>query len=132
MSYSNFLEQAILDHLFGLATWTAPAALWVGLSTADPGDDATGLAEPVGNNYGRVQVDPGSTNWLRTASTVDNKGIISFLEASGSWGTITHVCLFDAETTGNLLTSFALSAPKAVASGDTPRFAIGALDNTLD
>lgn len=131
MSYSNYLEAKILDHLFGLASWTAPSELWIGLSTADPGEDGSTLAEPTGNNYSRVRYDPGNTNWLRTGSVVDNKGVIEFPQASGSWGTITHVCIFDGEN-GNLLTSFALTTPKSVGSDDTPSFPIGYLDNTLD
>ncbi len=132
MSYGNTLEGQILDHLFGLATWTAPTHLWIALSTADPGEDGSSIAEPSGNGYGRVQCDPGSGQWVRSGSVVDNVAEIAFAEATGSWGTITHVAVFTAETGGTFLYSFALTASKTITTGQTPRFPAGTFDNTQD
>ena len=132
MSLSNALEASILDHLFGLATWTAPANLYVGLSTADPLDDGSGLAEPTDNNYARVQCDPGSDRWARSGNTVDNVSAIIFNTSSGAWGTISHVCFFLASTGGIPLWSFALSEATVVGSGVAPRYAAGTLDTNLD
>ena len=127
MSYSDYLEGKLLDHLFDIASYTAPST-YVGLSTADPTDDASGLAEPSSGAYARVEV----TAWSRSGNEVDNDSDITFPTATGSWGTITHGCLFDASTSGNLLVSFALDASKAVASGDTVKFAAGQFNVTLD
>lgn len=127
MSYADYLEQKILDHVFSIASYTAPT-LYVGLSTADPGDDASGLAEPSGGSYARVEV----SGWSRSGNEVDNDDSITFPEATGDWGTITHGCLFDAASGGNLLLSFELDTSRAVPSGTTPRFTAGEFNVTLD
>jgi hypothetical protein len=121
MAFTNAIDQAILDHLFGLASWTAPTEWWVGYSTANPGKDGTGLAEPSGTTgYARVEV----TDWARVSSEVDNDSVITFPEASSSQGTATHACLFDGET-GDLVWSAALTTPKLIDSGDTPTIPAG-------
>lgn len=129
-SFANYLELKLLDHIVGKTAFTMPT-VYVGLSTADPLDDASGLAEPSGNNYARVSTAGG--DWNAAASgAIDNANAITFPEASGSWGTVTHFALFDAASAGNMLAHGSLSDSKAVGSGDTPYLAAGALDITLD
>jgi hypothetical protein len=131
MSFSDFWEDEILDHIFNKGAYTAPANIYVGLSTADPGDDAAGLAEPVGNAYARVSTAGADWN-VATAGLIDNVNAVTFPEATGSWGTITYVGLFDALSGGNLLGSGALTVGKAIVANDTAQFAAGDLDVTLD
>ena len=126
MSFADFWEGEILDHLFDIGAYAAPT-LYVGLSTADPLDDASGLAEPGAGAYERVAC----AAWSRVAGLVDNDAAVEFPEATGAWGTITHVALFDAITAGNMLVSFALDAGVAVSTGETPRFPAGDLNVTL-
>jgi len=126
MSFADFLEGELLDHLFNIGAYSAPT-MYVGLSTADPTDDASGLAEPSGNGYARVAC----AAWSRSGNEIDNDAAVTFAEATGSWGTITHAGLFDAESAGNLLLSFALDTPRSVTSGVTPRFSAGELNITL-
>ena len=52
--FSDYWENKILDHIFGKGSYTPPT-IYVGLSTADPTDDGSGLAEPSGNGYARKQ-----------------------------------------------------------------------------
>ena len=42
MSFSNYLETEILDHVFGGAAYTAPSTLYVALYTATPNDAGGG------------------------------------------------------------------------------------------
>jgi hypothetical protein len=129
-SFSNYLENKLLDHLFGKASYTSPT-IYVGLSTADPLDDGSGLAEPSGNGYARVQT--AAADWNAAVNgLIDNANDITFPQATGSWGTITHFALFDAATGGNMLAHGALSQSKAINNGDTAKFAAGALDVSLD
>ena len=129
-SFSNFWELEILDHLFGKGSYTPPT-IYVGLSTADPLDDASGLAEPSGNGYARVQT--AGTDWnAAAAGALDNASDIIFPQATGSWGTVTHFTLFDAASAGNLLAHGTIDTSKAVDNGDTIKFAAGDLDVTLD
>lgn len=129
-SFADYWENEILDHLFGKGNYTPPT-IYVGLSTADPTDDATGLAEPSGNAYARVATS--GANWNAASSgTIDNANDITFPEASGSWGTLTHFALFDAASGGNMLAHGSLSVSKSISSGDTAKFAAGDLDVSLD
>jgi hypothetical protein len=133
-SMSNYWEKKVLDHLFGKSSYTPPANIYVGVSTADPLDDGSGLAEPSGGSYARVQTAPADWNAaVEGAPTlIDNANAIQFPEASGDWGTITHFALFDAATDGNMLAHGSLSVAKPISEGDTLQFAAGDLDVTQD
>lgn len=128
MSFSDYLEDALLDHVFKTAALSVPTNLYVALSTADPLDDASALAEPSGNNYARVNHNA----WAEAASgAISNTGAVTFPEASGSWGTVTHFAIFDAATDGNMLVHGELAASKAIGDGDTFSFPSGDLDISL-
>ena len=129
-SFGNYWEDEILDHVFGKGAYTPPT-IYVGLSTADPTDDASGLAEPSGGAYARVQTAAGDWNASSGGATA-NANAITFPEATASWGTLTHFALFDAASAGNMLAHGSLSTSKSIGSGDTARFAAGDLDVTLD
>jgi len=129
-SFSDYWENEILDHIFGKGSYTPPT-IYVGLSTADPLDNGSGLAEPTGNGYARVQTT--AADWNTAAGgALDNVNDITFPQATGSWGTITHFALFDTASGGNILAHGALSASKTIGSGDTAKFAAGDLDVSLD
>ena len=130
-SFADFWEQEALDHLFNKGAYTAPT-IYVGLSTVDPADDESGLAEPVGNNYSRVTTAAGDWNLATAAGLIDNLNALTFPQASGPWGDCTHFALFDAPTAGNMLAHGALGTSKDITSGDTPEFAAGDLDVSLD
>jgi len=117
-SIADFLELELLDHVCN-AAYTPPATVYVGLSTADPGDDAAGLAEPSGNGYARKAITFGAA----ASRVVTQSGDVTFDQATGSWGTITHYALFDAITAGNMMAHGALGASKEVVSGNTPSIA---------
>ena len=67
-----------------------------------------------------------------SGNTATNSAAEEFATATGSWGTVTHVGVFDASSSGNLLAYGALSASKAIATGDVFRIPAGDLDITLD
>ena len=129
-SFADYWENEILDHLFGKGSYTPPT-IYVGLSTADPMDDASGLAEPSGNSYARVATAGADWN-VASGGAIANANDITFPEATGSWGTMTHFALFDAASAGNMLAHGALNVSKSISSGDTAKFASGDLDVTLD
>ena len=129
-SFSNYLEDELLDHVFGKGSYTPPT-IYVALSTGDPLDDGSGLAEPSGNGYERAQT--AAVDWnAASGGDIDNANAIAFNEATGSWGTITHFALMDAASGGNLLVHGALSTSKSIGGGDTAEFAAGDLDASLD
>ena len=132
-SFSNYLENELLDHLFGCSTrdFSSPANIFIALSTADPTEDGSGLAEPSGNGYARKST--AGTDWnASSGGSVDNSGELSFPEATGAWGTLTHFALFDAASGGNMLAHGSLSQSKAIENGDTAIFGAGSLTASLD
>lgn len=126
---SDYLEVQLRAHLFRSGTFAKPAALFVSLHTADPGD--TGANEVSGGNYSRVQRDPSDANWTapdNTGGVTANASAITFPAPTGNWGTVTHVGIWDAATGGNFLASGPLATPKTVNANDAaPSFAAGAL-----
>ena len=129
-SFSDYWEGKILNHIFGKDNYTPPI-LYVALSTTDPLDDASGLTEPAGNAYARVETSASDWN-AASGGSLDNADDIIFPKATGSWGTITHFALFDAETGGNMLAHGAMNPPRAVESSYTAIFDAGDLNISLD
>lgn len=145
MAFSNYLEDALLKHIFTATGYTSPnASLYVGLMTAAPSDTTTGATatEPsTSNSYGRIAV----TNWTVSGTNptqATNDAAIEWSTATGSWGTISHVGVFDNGTvgSGNLLAYVNLSDPddsttavtKTVNNGDVFRILAQKLSIRLD
>ena len=122
MSKTNYLENKVLDHTLGVAPYTQPTAIYVGLFTTEPQEDGTGT-EVSGNGYAREAITFSSASNGQTNGPATGDGAVEFTANGGSWGTITHFALFDALTAGNMLYKGALSTSKTVADGDSVRFA---------
>jgi len=135
------VQQAILDHFVGNATWTPGSPLYIGLLTAIGTGDTGTVTECSGTNYARVSTT--ASDWAAavagadgTASSMANSVAVTFPAAGGSWGTATSFGIFTASTAGTCLWTGALTASQAIGSGNTPSFAIGDLilqvGNTAD
>jgi len=124
-AFSDYLENKVLDHVFGGVNYTAPSTLYLALYTSDPGDDNSGT-ECSGTAYARQTIAFTVVN-----DTASNTSAVEFPTAGSAWGTITHVGILDALTSGNLLAHGALTASKTIASGDVFRVPAGDLDITL-
>lgn len=135
MSFSNFLENALLDEVLGAANYTPAATVYIALSTATIDDTTTGstIVEPSGGSYARVAVTNNATNWPNASGGVKSNGTeIAFPQATANWGTITHWAVIDAATNGNILAHGELNTPTAVNTNDTFKFPVGNLTFTLD
>lgn len=126
MSFTNFLETEILDHVFAGSAYTAPATKYLALYTAAPGETGGGT-EVSGGAYARQSVA-----FTTTGNTTSNSAAVEFPTATAAFGTVTHVGVFDAVTAGNLMAYATLSSSKAIATGDVFRVPTGDLDITLD
>lgn len=124
--FSNYLETAVLNHVFGASAYTAPTTLYLALYTAAPSDTGGGT-EVSGGSYARQTVA-----FTVSGDTASNTSAIEFPTATASWGTVVYVGVFDALTSGNLLAYAALTTNKAIDSGDVLRVPAGDLDITLD
>lgn len=126
MSFSNYLENKILLHVFGATPYTAPSTLYVALFTSDPGEGGTGT-EVSGGSYARQ-----TATFTVTGANAANTAAIEFPTATASWGTITYAAVYDAASGGNLLGSGGLATSKAIATGDVLRIPASSLNITLD
>ncbi len=136
MSWSDTLENAILDHVLGGSTYTQVATIYIGLSTTVVSDNLNGLAEVSGNGYARVARVNNATTWDAAAGGVkDNALDFTFPEASGSWGTVVHFQIWNDDTlsaAANFIAAGSLAVSKAIGAGDTPRFPASSLSVTQD
>ena len=126
-SLSDAAENLFLNHLLGVSSWTTPATVYLALSTADPTDADSGTAEPSGDGYSRKAISFG----VAAGRVVTQDAVVTFDEATGTWGTITHWILYDAATAGNALAYGDLSSSKTVISGNTPSIASGQVAITV-
>jgi hypothetical protein len=116
-------KNAQLDDIFSATTYFA-------LSTTTPAADGTNVTEPVGNGYARAEVLAASMA-AAAAGAIDNSAVITFPEATGSWGTITYMLVYDVSSGGTPRYAISLTASKLISSGEIPRFAISAFDLSI-
>ncbi len=128
MSFTNFLETEILDHVFAGSAYTAPSTHYLALFTAAPGESGGGT-EVTTSGTGYVRQSVGFTT---TGNTTSNTASVEYATATASFGTVSHVGVFDAATGGNLMAYATLASSKSIDTGDVFRVPTGDLDITLD
>jgi len=128
MSFSNYLETKVLDHVFGATAYTAPTTLYLALHTANPDEDGSGNeVSTVDTAYARQTVA-----FTTTGNTTSNTAAVEYATATGNFGTVSHVAVWDASTGGNMLAYAQLTSSKTIEVGDVFRVPTGDLDITLD
>lgn len=128
MSFSNYLETELLDHVFTNSAYTAPSTLYLALFTSNPADDASGTeVSTSGTAYARQTV-----TFTVSGNTATTSAAVEYPTATASFGTVTHVAVYDASTAGNLIAYAALTSSKTIDTGDVFRVPAGDLDITLD
>lgn len=127
MTATTFLKTALLNHAFNDPAYTQPTTFYVGLltGTRSNDDDTTGLTEvsTSGTAYARVSftaADIGAAAGTDpVAKTVT--ALLTFAEATASWGTPGFYAVYDASSAGNALWVQALTNPQLISIGNTPR-----------
>ena len=127
MSFSNYLETEILDHVFAGAAYTAPTTKYLALFTALADGEAGSVTEVSGGGYARQTVA-----FTTSGNTTSNNAAVEFPTATANYGTVTHVGVYDASSSGNLMAYAALSSNKTIETGDVFRVPSGDLDITLN
>jgi len=94
MSFSDFFENKVLDHMFRNQAYTVPTSIFGSLHTADPGD--TGANEVSGGSYARQSIALAAA----ASGLSDNTGL---LEWTCPAATVVAVGIWDASTAGNHL-----------------------------
>lgn len=127
-SFSDYLENEIMDHIFEngayVPTATVEVALWVG----DPTDTGLAGAEAAYTNYARqtIAFDAAAARLINQTAQVD----FPQCGVTGQAG-ITHYAIFEAAA-GNILAHGALSATVGVVQGNTPSIAAGEIDISIN
>lgn len=130
---SNYLENKVLDHVLTATSYTAPGTRYLGLFTNTSGNAATNLEagtltdEVSGGSYARMPV----TFAAASSGTSATNATVTFPTASANWGTITHVAVMDAATSGNVLFWGAVTTSKTIETGDTFQVSSGNLTVSL-
>lgn len=124
---SNYLENKLLDHVLRNQSFTSPTTVYVGLYTSDPGDGNTGT-EVTGGSYARQILNVTTA----TGGIVTSSADVTFPQATAQWGTISHIGLLDALSSGNLLMHTPLTTSRVVEVGDVLKIATGSLTASLD
>lgn len=124
---SNYAENAILNHVLGTTAYVMPAQLYIALFTTDPTDAGTGT-EVAGNAYVRQLIDFAAA----ANGSATNSNEVLFPVATGSWGTITHIGLYDATTAGNIIWHGPVGTQKVISAQDQYKVSAGNLTVSLD
>lgn len=124
---SNYLENKLLDHVLKNVSYTSPTTVYVGLFTTDPTDAGSGT-EVSGGSYARQPLSVTTASGGIVTSSAD----VTFPQATANWGTVTHIGLLDALTSGNLLMHTALTTSKTIETDDIIKINSGNLTVTLD
>lgn len=129
-AFSNYLENALLDHVLRNTALTSPTTVYVALftNTATPAELEAGTLtnEVSGGSYARLATAFDVPAGGATANTAG----ISFTDMPA--GSVDYVAVMDALTIGNVLFHGALTTPRTLNAGDTFTISAGDLDITLD
>jgi hypothetical protein len=126
--FTDYMNNKVLDMVFGSNPFTPPATLYLGLSLT-PSAKSGSVSEPSGGGYARVAVTNTLTNFpAASGGTKSNAATATFPAPSGNWGTVLSLFVADSASGGNVLAMADLATPKTIASGGTaPTVAVGAL-----
>jgi hypothetical protein len=123
---SNYLENALINVTLRNTAYTTPTTVYVALYTTDPTDADTGT-EVTGGSYARTSVTFAAPSNGVTTNSAD----VTFPTCTLAWGTVTHIGIRDALTSGNLLYHTPLDASKTIDLGDIFKITTGNLSVTL-
>lgn len=138
-SFSDYLENGVIQHVLRGVPLPQPATIYVALFTADPTDanvTANEVQVAAWPAYARQDAAGGgaiSSGWSAPANGVTSNAKAVTYPANNGAGSVvvTHVGLYDAISGGNLLFQSALPSSKTLSPGDVLAFAIGSLSVTL-
>lgn len=119
------LRNSIVNATLRGVTYASPAAHYVALHCADPGD--TGSANELsGAGYARQAI----TFAAPSNGECKNSADILFPTATANWPTVTHFSIWDAVTAGNCLYQGPLVTSITIYSGGNFKFAANAVSVT--
>ena len=122
---SDYLENALLNHVFRNTPLTSPTTVFLALWIGDPTDTGVGGAEvtTVGTAYVRQPITFGAPS----GGVIANSGQINYPDATAAYGTVDYAQIMDAVTLGNALVHGQLTNSKTIDTDDQFRVKVGDL-----
>lgn len=134
MPFAESIDNIILDHFFGKATWAATAeARFTGLSSTTPTKTGGNVTEPSTGSYARVNLLAAEMDAAATSATQNNADQ-TFPQATADWlggANLTNMVMYTTLTVGTFIAFKSLTVAKPVLNGDTAKFASGDMDFTI-
>lgn len=126
---STYWLNKIMDTMYT----SASSEFWVGLSSTMPSQDGTGISEPTGGNYARVQIEDFTTP---VDGTIKNVSALEFNRSTAVWfdsdNKARYWVLFDGSgSDATLLSSGELDEAKTIESNTSITIAAETLSVTL-
>lgn len=119
---ADYSAHKLFDLTLSGTAFSSPATGYLSLHTATLNSAGVGT-EASGGSYARKSVTLNTTNFpSASASAIALAVRQTFAAASGSWGTVSDMGLWDASSAGNLLLLDVLATSQAIASSDAPYF----------
>jgi|TARA_B110000285_G_C14994681_1_gene548167 hypothetical protein len=127
---SDYLENKVLDHVLDNSAFSQPGGIYLALFTADTGLEGNSPSAEIstsGTAYGRQTVAFAAAG----SGSASTNATVTFSAATTNWGTVTHVAVMDAATSGNVLFYGAVTTSKTIETGDTFQVSSGNLTVSL-
>ncbi|MGC4075463.1 MAG: hypothetical protein QM702_00195 [Rubrivivax sp.] len=138
---TDFAENKFVDWLLRAQAWTPGGSLYAALASA--ASDGS-IAEISGTAYARQALSRALATWAGTQAagsttastgtshTTSNNAAINFGSAGSAWGSVTHLVIYDASTSGNPIAYIPLpNGTLTVATSDPVSFAAGSISFSL-
>lgn len=131
-SFSDYLENKILDHVFGDGAYTSPTA-YVALCTTVPTDASTGsnIVEANYTGYARLIINASDMS-AAAAGSKTNSAALTFAACTAGSSTIIGFAICDALTVGNMLMWGTVTSKVIDTTATPPTIQASALVCTLD
>lgn len=129
MSFTDYLEQKVLEHTFRNTAYTSPTTVYLGMLSAAPTDSTAGTELASLYGYARQAV---AFDAYSAGKSVANTSNETFTASGGAWNTITHFGVYDASSGGNLLAYGEILPNVLVSDGETFTVEAGKLVIELD
>lgn len=127
---SDYLENKVLDHVLTATAYTQPGTRYLALFTANTGLESNSPSAEVSTS-GSAYIRKAVTFAAASSGQSATNATVTFDTATANWGTITHVAVMDAESSGNVLFWGAVTTSKTIETGDTFQVTSGNLTVSL-
>lgn len=133
-SFSDYLENKLLDHVLSDGAFSEPANVYLGLWTSALTDASTGATAGEANYTGYARKEVLATDLSAAASgSKTNSAAITFDACTAGSSTITYFGIFDSSSGAGNMILWGTVTSKVIDTSNTPAtVAIGAFTATLD